>query len=229
MIFCEGTKALTFRRLLRLRVFCLRKFTPRPNCEGPPSGAPTWTRDTSLYGGPEVLSEQVASIAMQQSIQASIFFFVFSGIISRCNTFGAWRYRYFDDSKFWFCLFCIYRHILSMFFSLIFFFLKHFITNKSLCGFPRLPQCRQWAMLACRAMFLGFFIHPSCRLAAICPKKPLGEIQQASDSDAWNTKRHEEQLTKHFSLSAVMRDSDAWEAQANLSLDTCWVRTSTRK
>lgn len=118
MIFCEGTKAFKKKSAKHLEdywdyeFFFLRKFGPRPNFEGPPSGAPTWTRDTSLYGGPEVLSEQVANIATQQSI---LFFFVFSGTISRCNTFGAWRY--FDNSKFWFCLFCIYRHILSMFFS----------------------------------------------------------------------------------------------------------------
>lgn len=125
MIFLWGHKSLqkekreTFRRLLRLRVFFLRKFGPRPNCEGPPSGAPTWTRDTSLYGGPEVLSEQASQ---RSKAFKHVSFFFFSGIISRCNTFGAWRY--FDNSKFWFCLFCIYRHILSMvfFFKLCFSF-----------------------------------------------------------------------------------------------------------
>ena len=45
-----------------------------------------------------------------------------ASIQARCNTFGAWRY--FDNSKFWFCLFCIYRHIHSMvfFFKLCFSF-----------------------------------------------------------------------------------------------------------
>ena len=72
-------------------------------------------------GTPHCMEAQRCCLNKWQASQRSkafkhVSFFFFSGIISRCNTFGAWRY--FDNSKFWFCLFCIYRHILSMVFSL---------------------------------------------------------------------------------------------------------------
>lgn len=126
MIFLWGHKSLqkekreTFRRLLRLRVFFFEKVrTPTELWR------PSFWRSYLNKGHLTVWRPRGAvwtSIATQQSIQARIFFFFFSGIISRCNTFGAWRY--FDNSKFWFCLFCIYRHILSMvfFFKLCFSF-----------------------------------------------------------------------------------------------------------
>ena len=77
-------------------------------------------------GTPHCMEAQRCCLNKWQASQRSKAFkhvsFFFSGIISRCNTFGAWRY--FDNSKFWFCLFCIYRHILSMvfFFKLCFSF-----------------------------------------------------------------------------------------------------------
>ena len=204
MIFCEGTKAFKKKSAKHLGDYWDYELFFWE------SSHPDRTVKALLLallleqGTPHCMEAQRCCLNKWQASQRSkafkqvsfFFFFFFSGTISRCNTFGAWRY--FDDSKFWFCLFCIYIYI-DTFFPMVFslnlcVLLKHFITNKSLLRFPKaatMPAV-SYARLQGHVPWLEKPSQLQVSSHFLQPKKPWGGINGSNFRTSvrkfrWNT------------------------------------------